>query len=411
MENNITKLWNKNFIKYVIAYELTKIGVSLLRFAIPIHILIATGDPTLVGTVFTLVWLPFVLFTPPGGLLADRFNKRRIIILCNFLTAVAIIIYVILTGDDYSHVIPIAMLVLATGLESLQTSSSEAAIFYIVPEDKYLEANSIASALMMGSGILAPIVAGFLLRNFDLNFILYTSMASFLAGTLVYSFLKIPFEKKEVTRGFFKSVTVDLGSSFKYIWGQKVLKRATIGLFFYAVAQFPILALVPSVLINNVLEMSGTSIGWAQGLIQGGGALGLVIIVMFGSKLNINITKLSHLLVISSIIQLLTVAAFIMISDGSLAFATIIIGLLLANTALFVFSAIYFTYVGENTPEEMIGKIMSFAMTIMFLGGAVSQFVTGRLFNLFSDDLSIVALIIPIIILVASFTTRIKIEK
>ena len=56
----------------------------------------------------------------------------------------------------------------------------------------------------------------------------------------------------------------------------------------------------------------------------------------------------------------------------------------------------------------MVGKVMAFAMTIMMLGGTISQFVVGRLFNVFSNNLALAGLIFPILVLIFAFTTVIK---
>jgi len=410
MENRITKLWNKNFILYISAFELAQIGTSLLSFAIPIHILMATNNPALLGTVMTLSWLPYVLFTPIGGAVADRFNKRHIIILFNFLIVAAIGLYIIFTGNIDTLLISIVMLILITVLQALQSPSFETVVYYIVPMDQLMKANSVTWVLMIGSGVLAPIITGFMLSHLGLPVIVYTSMFLFLAATLLNSFLKISFAKPEKTTGLFKAVVGGLKDSFKFIWReQEVLKRATIALFLYALIQFPVLFMIPSVLINTVLGMSETRLGFANGLIAAGGILGVVILGKLGPK--VNITKLTHLLVISSIMLLLTTVAFMMTSSDVLAFAIVTFGALLINTVLVMFSLNYFTYLGQNTPEEMVGKIMAFAMTVMMLGGTLAQFIVGRLFNLFSDNLAMAALILPVVVLIFSFTTVIKEEK
>jgi len=144
MENSITKLWNKNFIFYIIAFELAQIATSLLLFAIPIYILMATNNPALLGTVMTLSWLPYVLFTPIGGALADRFNKRHIIILFNLLIVVIIGLYIIFTGNVDTLLISIMMLILIIVLQSLQSPSFETAVYYIVPKEKIMKAKAIA---------------------------------------------------------------------------------------------------------------------------------------------------------------------------------------------------------------------------------------------------------------------------
>ena len=407
MENSVTKLWNKNFIIYISAFELAQIGTSLLSFAIPIYILMATNNPALLGTVMTLSWLPFVLFTPIGGAFADRFNKRHIIILFNFLIAITIGLYILFIGSADVLLLSIIMLFLMTVLQALQSPSFETTVYYIVPMDELMKANSVTWILMIASGVFAPIAAGLMLTHLGLSFIVYVSMFLFLGATILNIFLKIPFEKQAQTTGLFQAVIDGLIESFKYIQNdQPVLKRATIGLFLYSFVLFPVLSMIPAVFINTILGMSETRLGFANGLIAVGGVLGVIILGRFGHKITIN--KLPNLLVISSIILLLTVGAFMIITNSPIAFVIITGGSLLVNTVLVMFSLNYFTYLGQETPEEIVGKIMAFAMTIMMLGGTLANFIVGRLFNLFSNNLAMAALILPAMILTISFATVIK---
>jgi len=407
MENSVTKLWNKNFIIYITAFEFSQIGNTLLWFAIPIYILMATNNPALLGTIMTLSLLQHVLFTPIGGAFADRFNKRHVIVLFNFLIAITIGLYIVLTGNFNMLFMTIVMLILITILQALGSSSFETTVYYIVPMDKLIKANSVTWVLAIASGVFAPIVAGFMLSHFGLNAIVYTSMFFYLAASILNNFLKIPFEKPEKTMGFFKSIIDSLKESFKFVWyEQKVMKRATIGLFLHALVLFPVLTTIPTVLINTVLGMNETRLGFANGLIAVGGIFGVIILGKLGDK--INVTKFTHLLVISSIILLLTIGSFMLTSNSRLAYVIITFGSLLINTVLVMFSLIYFTYLGQNTPEEIVGKIMAFAMAFMLLGGTIAQFVIGRLFNLFGDNLAMAALILPVVVLIFSFTTVIK---
>jgi len=401
VDTTINKLWNKNFIMYVIAYELAEMGSSLLRFAIPIYVLLGTGNPALLGTVLTLSWLPYVLLSLPGGLLADRFNKRHIIVLSNVLIVAANSIYIILIGNFDSFFISIVMLVLMMVLQSVQSPSSESSVFFIVPMDKYVQANSVTSVLIIGSGILAPIIAGFILSQLGLNAIVYGSLFLFIISSLLYGVLKIPFVKPEKTSGFLEAVAVDIKSGFKYIWHeQKTLRYATIGFFLYSLIFFPSSALIPSILIYNILGLGEASIGLSQGFIQVGGVLSAILINLFRSK--INITKLTHLLVTGAVIQLLTLIAFILVSSELLAFIIITVGLFLSTTVLNMVSLSYFPFLAENTPEEIIGKIMAFGMTVMFSGASISLFTVGRLFRLFSNNLVIAALVLPILVITVS---------
>jgi|GEM_PF-2354714 len=408
--NTETKFWNKNFILYVIAFELAEMGHSLLSFAIPIYILIVTNDPTLVGTVMTISWLPFALFLPFGGVLADRFSKRKVIVLCNFLIAVAIGGYMIGTGNTDVLLLSVMMLVLMTILQSLQSPSFETVLYEIIPMEELMRANQVTWILMIGSGVLAPIIAGWLLSHFGLNVIMSVSMTLFLGATCLNIFLKIPFEKTQATKGIFSVITSDLKASFKFVWFEdEVLKKGTIGLVLYSLVLGPVVGIIPPIFINAILEMNERVLGFAQGLIALGGILGVMLLGRLGER--VTAKKLSHLLISSSVTLIATTLIFMLVPSRGMAFVVLIFGSLAVNTILVMFSLNYFTYLGQNTPEEMVGKVMAFAMTVMLLAWSLAQFIVGRLFNLFENNLALAALVLPAIVLCLAFTTIVKEEK
>jgi len=89
------------------------------------------------------------------------------------------------------------------------------------------------------------------------------------------------------------------------------------------------------------------------------------------------------------------------LTSGTLAYILIIIGTTFMNIFIMMFSLIYFTYLGTNTPEEIVGKVMSFAIVSMTLGGAIAQFTVSRLFNVVGDNFALAALVLPIVVLVS----------
>jgi len=400
-----TKLWNKNFILYVIAFELASIGSSMIRFSIPVYILIATDDPVLLGTVMTLSWMPYVFFTMIGGVIADRFCKRKVIILTNFLIAVVIGVYVLLIGEINTLLLSIAMLIAMTVLDSLQSSSFETTVYDIIPMDQLMKANSVTWVLMIASGVVAPIIAGYMLEDLGLNSIIYTGLVTYLLASVFNKFMKIPYTKPVSNVGVIRTVGRDFKSAAKFVGTDEVFKKSTMAFFLYALILFPILFVIPAVLINAELGMGETRLGFANGIISIGGIVGVVVLGKLGDK--VTIRTLPLLLVISSVLQLLMVGAFMLTSDN-VAYAVVVIGGLLVNSATVMMSLNYFTYLGQNTPEEIVGKIMAFAMTVMMIGGTLAQFVMGRLFNLFSDNLALAAVALPIVVLMLVPMTRMK---
>ena len=72
-----TKLFEKDFTLVVIGQIISLFGNATIRFALPLYLLNQTGSSALYGTVTACAFIPAVLMSPIGGMIADRVNKRQ----------------------------------------------------------------------------------------------------------------------------------------------------------------------------------------------------------------------------------------------------------------------------------------------------------------------------------------------
>lgn len=85
------KLWNKDFTLVVIGQIISLFGNAVLRFALPLYILEQGGSPALFGQVSALAFFPLIMLSPVGGIIADRVNKQRIMVVLDFITSVLVL--------------------------------------------------------------------------------------------------------------------------------------------------------------------------------------------------------------------------------------------------------------------------------------------------------------------------------
>ncbi len=94
-----TKLFSKDFTLVVIGQIISLFGNAVIRFALPLYLLNDTGSSALYGTVTACAFIPAILLSPIGGVIADRINKRNIMVVLDFLTAAVILIFSILMDE------------------------------------------------------------------------------------------------------------------------------------------------------------------------------------------------------------------------------------------------------------------------------------------------------------------------
>lgn len=92
------KLFNRDFSMVVIGQIISLFGNAILRFALPLYLLRETNSSILFGTVTACSFIPMVIFSLLGGVIADRENKRNIMVVLDFFTAFIIIMFYIILG-------------------------------------------------------------------------------------------------------------------------------------------------------------------------------------------------------------------------------------------------------------------------------------------------------------------------
>ena len=91
-------LFRRDFTLVVVGQIVSLFGSAILRFALPLYLLRQTGSPALFGAVGAAAFIPAVLCAPIGGVAADRVNKRNVMVLLDFSTAGAILVFTLPLG-------------------------------------------------------------------------------------------------------------------------------------------------------------------------------------------------------------------------------------------------------------------------------------------------------------------------
>lgn len=93
------KLFHRDFTLVVVGQVVSLFGNAAIRFALPLYLLNQTGSSRLYGLVTACAFIPAVLLSPVGGVVADRVNKRNIMVLLDFFTAALTVACSLLLGS------------------------------------------------------------------------------------------------------------------------------------------------------------------------------------------------------------------------------------------------------------------------------------------------------------------------
>lgn len=138
------KLFNKDFIMVLIGQIISLFGNTILRFALPLYLLNKTESASLFGIVSACAFIPMIFTMPIGGIIADRVNKRNIMVILDFLTAIITLAVMMLLGKVNLIVLLLIALLLLYGIQGAYQPAVQASVPVLVPSDGLMQANSLS---------------------------------------------------------------------------------------------------------------------------------------------------------------------------------------------------------------------------------------------------------------------------
>lgn len=210
-------IWNRNFTMVVLGQIISLFGNAILRFALPLYLLNETGSAALFGVVSACAFIPMVVLGPIGGILADRINKRNIMVMLDFLTAVLAVLVVVLLGKMNLVVLLLCALFVLYGISGTYQPAVQASIPALLSGEQIMQGNAVINLVSSFAGLLGPVIGGVLFGFYGIMPILYVSILCFLASAVMEIFIQIPYEKKEATGNIFAIGLGDFKESIRYM--------------------------------------------------------------------------------------------------------------------------------------------------------------------------------------------------
>ena len=214
-------LFSKDFTLVVIGQMISLFGNAAIRFALPLYLLNLTGSSALYGTVTACAFLPSILLSPIGGILADRVNKRTIMAALDFFTAAVLLVFALFMGAvNLVFLLTVTMMILY-GIAGAYQPSVQASIPALVHPDHFMAANSIINTISSFASLVGPVLGGMLYSAYGLEPVLWVCMICFALSAVMELFLQIPFQKQDTDGGIVKTAKADFAKSIRWIRKEK----------------------------------------------------------------------------------------------------------------------------------------------------------------------------------------------
>lgn len=374
---------NKNFIIVVIGQIISLFGNAIQRFCMSLYILDLTGSAAVFSTILAISTIPYIIFAPIAGLLADTINRKKIMVYLDFFSAALMFTYsiIIIDGRDNTVIVTVIMFMLSI-IYTLYSPSVMASIPQIVEKDKLASANGVIQQVASVVNIVGPIAAGLLYSFVGIKVVVVLNAISFLLAAILEMFLDIPdLEIKEKLKNPIFNSIKEMKKSFIYLKEKKKIVLGTI--FSYALTNIfvvPILSVVSPYFIKIKLDMPSSIYGFIEGIFVSGMIIGGMLIT-FRPKL-FKMKKI-HKTMYPMVIAIITMAIstylrtenkFGVLGLYSIGGFGIMLSLALSNI-------ISLTYIQQEIREEMLGKVSAFSTAVATVSVAPGQLIYGQLID------------------------------
>lgn len=399
------KLWSKDFTLMVIGQIISLVGNVTLRFALSLFILDRTGSATIFGGILALTMIPTILFSPFGGVLADRASRKWIMVILDFFTAGIILSFSFLIQSD--SIIPIlaVTMILLSLIQCFYQPSVQASIPILVGSENLMQGNSIVVQVNAVANLVGPIAGGFLYGMLGILPILYISTACFAFSALMELFIRIPFTPIKSSVNVVKTIFADLKVGFSFVLlEKKILLKALLSLaaLNFSVSCFMIVGL--PYIVKMFLNLSDQYYGFLQSAMGIGMIIGGMLVGIFGKKLK---PQQFFWFLISGVILLIPIA-FVTINNQSpiFSYAVIITATLACMSLIAVYNICTQTLLQQMTPTHLMGKVSAFVSTLVMCATPLGQALFGALFDAFSNHIPWIVVITIIAGLIISLLSK-----
>ena len=267
-------LRHRNYRLFFLGQGISLIGTWITRVATSWLVYRLTGSALLLGTVSFAGQIPTFLLAPFAGVIVDRVDRHRVLVVTQFLAMIQSALLAVLALTHVIAVWHVLVLQIFQGLiNAFDTPARQSFVIQMVETREDL-ANAIAlnSSMMNGARLVGPSIAGVLIALFGEGWCFGLDALSYLA--VLASLFAMKLEKRVVEKAKAKFVA-DLGAGFRYVAGFEPLRAILLLLAVVSFTGMPYTVLMP-VFARVILGGGPHTLGLLMGAVGVGAITGVL---------------------------------------------------------------------------------------------------------------------------------------
>lgn len=346
----------RNFKLFFSGQSISLIGTWIQMIAMSWLVYDLSNSAFLLGLVGFVSRIPTLIFAPFAGVIADRFDKYKLLFLTQVLAMLQAVIMTVLLFANVIQIWHILVLGIFLGVVNSLDMPVRQSLFIDLIEKKEDLGNAIAlnSAMVNGARLLGPSIAGILVASFGESWCFMINSVSYVAILYTLWQMKIPKKPQTIIN---QSHIQILKEGFKYVLEFHPIRDILLLLALVSLMGMPFQVLMP-VFAKDILSGGAESLGLLMGAVGGGALIGALYlayrktILGLGKKLVYATVLFGIGLILFSLSQWLWLSLIILFFTG--------LGMMIEITASN-------TMLQTISEDDKRGRVMSF-YSIAFMG-------------------------------------------
>lgn len=370
-----------NLLIFSCAKLVSLFGGAIYTFALGLYVLKSTGSGLSFAITLIISIFPTIIASPFAGVLADKLDKKMLVISMDLLNGLLLLcIYILSRNSGLSLYMIYISTFLISVISIIFDMSLQSAIPNIVSNDKLLKINSISKVIESVSSISGPMIGGLVFAFMDIRFFILINGMSFILAAISEMFIDFKFninvmQIKQKNISIFK----DIFEGYKYIQGKSDLKKIIILLIFLNFFISLSLSIPLPFILNTILKINP----YYFGMIQGACPLGMIIGAIFVKKIfdELHFDRLLMILngIFSILLMLIALPVFFRNFHFSLLFVFIfyIIIMLCIGIVISLIDIPVFYILQKTIDFEFRARVLSLAMSMLKIASPIALFISG----------------------------------
>ena len=211
------QLFTRNFTLLLLGQASSLLGNYTLRFALSMFVLEETGSAATFAGILAVSMVPTILLSPLGGVLADRANRRNIMVALDTLSGLAVLGAMALFPLGDRVFLTGALLVILSVLGAFESPTVQACVPQMVEESQLLRGNALVNQVSSLASLVTPFLGSVVYASFGLATVVRAAAACFFVTAVLECFIRLDSPRTERSGGVLSAIRGDLAGSWRFM--------------------------------------------------------------------------------------------------------------------------------------------------------------------------------------------------